>query len=148
MTRNKKLLIPIAVILVTIVTAITLVSCSTTVTFEKLFGFAADDVTSIVMINETGVEKNLTAKKAEIFDVFKEQKLKSNTNKKHDYEWGTDYGYIINFYVNGHDGYYSLVFNHGTRAMDGYKNKKSKTGFYDFENKTDLLNNLHDIFYL
>lgn len=148
MTRNKKLLIPIAVILVAIITAFALVSCSATVTFEKLIGFSADNVTSIVMINENGVEKNLTAKKSEIFDVFKEQKLKSNNTKKYDYEWSTDYGYIINFYVDGHDGYYSMVFNHGTRAMDGYKNKKSKTGFYDFENKADLLNSLHDIFYL
>lgn len=148
MTRNKKILIPIAVVLIALITAIALVSCSSTLTFEKLIGFTADDVSAIVMINETGVEKNLTAKKTEIFELFKEQKLKSNSEKKHDYEWATEYGYIINFYVNGHDGYYSLVYNHGTRTMDGYKNKKSKTGFYDFENKTDLLDKLHDIFYL
>lgn len=148
MTRNKKLLIPIAVVLVAMITAIALVSCNSTITFEKLIGFTADDVTSIVMVNETGVEKILTAKKTEIFELFKEQKLSKNTQKQHDYEWATGYGYIINFYVNGHDGYYSLVYNHGTRAIDGYKNKKSKTGFYDFENKTDLLDKLHDVFYL
>lgn len=148
MTRNKKLLISIAAILTVIIAACALVSCSNTVTFEKLIGFNADDVTAIIMINDMNVEKNLTAKKSEIFALFNGQKLSANTKKQHDYEWVMDYGYIINFYVSGYDGYYSLVFNHGTRAMDGYKNKKSKTGFYDFENNSELLNSLHDIFYL
>lgn len=133
---------------VVIILICVLVSCASILTVDKFFGFGEDAVTRIVIINADGLEKDLTYKKAQVFEAFAERTFTATQEQKFDINWKIDYGYIINFYVNGYEGYYSFYVNHGARAVEGYDNKKSVTGFYDVSDKETLINILNDIFYL
>lgn len=133
---------------IVIVLICVLVSCTSILTIEKFFGFNEEDVNRIVIINADGLEKDLTYKKAEVFQAFANRTLEESKEEKYDVNWKSDYGYIVNFYVNGYSGYYSFVVNHGARAVDGYSNKKSKIGFYDISDKDTLIQMLNDVFYL
>lgn len=142
----------LAIILVAAVLLIALVACSSDKTSAGMLGFNQDQVVKTIIIDSNGVEKDITHKTSEIFAAVKDLKFVKSKVEKYDSSWSVDYGYIINFYVSGQDGYYSLVVNHGARAMDGYKYKQSTTGFYDIDNtdgaKDKLMTALNDIFYL
>lgn len=137
-----------AVTAVVIILICVLVSCASILTVDKFFGFDEDDVVRIVIINADGLEKDLTHKKAQVFEAFANRTFTETQDQKFEINWDIDYGYIVNFYVNGYDGYYSYYVNHGARAVQGYDNKKSITGFYDVTDKDTLIRSLNDVFYL
>lgn len=145
--KYKKTVVTVTAILAMIIAVVSLVGCDSKMSFNKIAGFKKDQVTKIELISEFGAGKDVTDRSEEIFTVLDKLVFHDNNDGKVASDMQINVTFRINFYINGVAGYYSMVFNNGFEAKDGFDNKKSKTGFYQVDNAEEVKTELYKIFH-
>lgn len=143
--KKKGVIIAISAMLLTVLFALT--ACSSAKNFTKVVSFDESEIAKVsVSINNTS--KEFTGDNAlKLYNAFKDIKLADNKIEDYQADWDNTTQFILNFYLNDKDGYMQIALSTGIRAMDGFKHKKVKNGYFTFSDVETLSKAISDVYY-